>query len=326
MLDRYGRNIDYMRVSITDRCNLRCRYCMPEGVELLSMSSILTYEEIREICAAAAELGIRKLKVTGGEPLVRLGCADLIRELKAVPGIEQVTMTTNGVLLGQYLPELLAAGLDAVNVSLDTLDRERYAAITGRDELPAVLGSLDAALASPLRVKVNAVLQKDVNDDEWFSLAELARDRALDVRFIEMMPIGMGKQTEGVANTELRAELLRRFPNLEEDATVHGNGPAVYVRIPGWTGGIGFISAIHGRFCDQCNRLRLTSRGALKPCLCYGETTDLMPVLRGGTAGEERAALLRSALEKAIWNKPEQHCFEEIGNITEKARMASIGG
>ena len=326
MLDRFGRSIDYMRVSITDRCNLRCRYCMPEGVELLPMRSILTYEEIREICAAAAELGIRKLKVTGGEPLVRLGCPDLIRTLKSVPGIEQVTLTTNGVLLGRYLPALVEAGLDAVNISLDTLDRERYAAITGRDELTSVLDSVDAALASPLRVKLNAVLQKGVNDDEWLSLAGLARDRALDVRFIEMMPIGLGKQIEGMANTLLREELLRRFPELEEDASVHGNGPAAYVRIPGWKGGVGFISAIHGRFCGECNRLRLTSQGGLKPCLCYGDVTDLMPLLRGETAGEERAALLRSALENAIWNKPKQHCFEELESITEKGRMARIGG
>ncbi|MBR2832480.1 MAG: GTP 3',8-cyclase MoaA [Oscillospiraceae bacterium] len=326
MLDRFGRSIDYMRVSITDRCNLRCRYCMPDGVELLPMRSILTYEEIREICAAAAELGIRKLKVTGGEPLVRLGCPDLIRTLKSVPGIEQVTLTTNGVLLGRYLPALVEAGLDAVNISLDTLDRERYAAITGRDELTSVLDSVDAALASPLRVKLNAVLQKGVNDDEWLSLAGLARDRALDVRFIEMMPIGLGKQIEGMANTLLREELLRRFPELEEDASVHGNGPAAYVRIPGWKGGVGFISAIHGRFCGECNRLRLTSQGGLKPCLCYGDVTDLMPLLRGETAGEERAALLRSALENAIWNKPKQHCFEELESITEKGRMARIGG
>ena len=326
MLDRYGRDIDYMRVSITDRCNLRCRYCMPEGVELLPMKNILTYEEIQEICAAAARLGIRKLKITGGEPLVRLGCADLIGSLKAVEGIEQVTMTTNGVLLGRFLPDLIRAGLDAVNISLDTLDRERYAAITGRDELTSVLESMDAALASPLRVKINAVLQKGVNDDEWLSLAGLARDRALDVRFIEMMPIGFGRQVEGVANTHLLSELKKQFPGTETDPSVHGNGPAVYVRIPGWRGGVGFISAIHGRFCDRCNRIRITSQGALKPCLCYGETTDLMPLLRGNETGEERSALLLSALGKAIYDKPKQHCFEELGQITEKARMASIGG
>ncbi|MBE6908894.1 MAG: GTP 3',8-cyclase MoaA [Ruminococcaceae bacterium] len=326
MLDRYGRNIDYLRISVTDRCNLRCRYCMPEGVELVPMQEILTYEEIREICAAAAKLGVRKLKVTGGEPLVRRGCAELIRMLKTVPGIEQVTLTTNGVLLGKYLPELLDAGLDAANVSLDTLDRERYAAITGQDALGAVLESVDAALASGLRLKLNAVLQKGVNDDEWFALASLARDRALDVRFIELMPIGAGKGIRGVANTELRAELLRRYPELEEDAAVRGNGPAVYVRVPGWKGGVGFISAMHGKFCDRCNRLRLTAQGRLKPCLCYGDAVDLMPLLRGGAHGTEREALLCQALEDAVASKPAQHCFEAPERVTETARMADIGG
>ncbi|MBE7004841.1 MAG: GTP 3',8-cyclase MoaA, partial [Ruminococcaceae bacterium] len=324
MLDRFGRNIDYMRVSITDRCNLRCRYCMPEGVELVPMREILTYEEIGEICAVAAALGVRKLKVTGGEPLVRLGCAELIRMLKAIPGVEQVTLTTNGVLLARYLPELLDAGLDAVNVSLDTLDRERYASITGRDELDAVLSGVDAALASGLRLKLNAVLQRGVNDDEWFSLAGLARDRALDVRFIELMPIGSGREIAGVENAALRAELLRRYPALEEDASVHGNGPAVYVRVPGWTGSVGFISAMHGKFCDRCNRLRLTAQGRVKPCLCYGESVDLMPLLRGGARGAEREALLRQALEDAVASKPAQHCFEAPERVTEKARMAGI--
>jgi cyclic pyranopterin phosphate synthase len=326
MLDQYGRTIDYLRISVTDRCNLRCRYCMPEGVELVPMGNILTYEEIREICAAAAALGVRKLKITGGEPLVRLGCAGLIRMLKTTAGIEQVTMTTNGVLLGRYLPELLSAGLDAVNVSLDTLDRARYAAITGRDELDAVLSGVEAALASGLRVKLNAVLQRGVNDDEWFALASLAKDRALDVRFIELMPIGSGKEVPGIANTDLRAELLRRCPELEDDPSVHGNGPAVYVRVPGWKGGVGFISAMHGKFCDRCNRLRLTAQGRLKPCLCYGDAVDLMPLLRGEARGAEREALLRRALADAVASKPAQHCFEEPERVTEPARMIGIGG
>ena len=322
MLDQYGRSVDYMRISITDRCNLRCRYCMPDGVELLPMKDILTYEEIREICAAGAELGIRKLKVTGGEPLARLGCADLIRSLKAIPGIEQVTLTTNGVLLGKYLNELTDAGLDAVNISLDTLDRERFALITGRDALPSVMESLDMALASSLRVKINTVPQRGTNDDEWLALASLARDRRLDVRFIEMMPIGFGKQVPGVSNDAIASELSRHFPGMAEDPAVHGNGPAVYFRVPGWKGSIGFISAIHGRFCASCNRIRVTSLGRVKPCLCYEETADLMPLLRGGASGER----LRDALERAIYKKPKQHCFEEEENITEKAVMAGIGG
>ena len=322
MLDQYGRSIDYMRISITDRCNLRCRYCMPDGVELLPMKDILTYEEIREICAAGAELGIRNLKITGGEPLARLGCADLIRSLKAIPGIEQVTLTTNGVLLGKYLNELTGAGLDAVNISLDTLNRERYALITGKDALPSVMESLDMALASPLRVKINTVPQRGTNDDEWVALASLARDRKLDVRFIEMMPIGFGKQVLGVSNDTIRSELSRHFPGMDEDPAVHGNGPAVYSRIPGWMGSIGFISAIHGRFCDSCNRVRVMSTGRIKPCLCYEETADLMPLLRAGASRDR----LRKALEQAIYRKPKQHCFEDISAITETGRMSGIGG
>ena len=193
MKDQYGRIIDYMRISITDRCNLRCRYCMPEGVELVSMKNILSYEEIEMVCQAAAKAGIRKFKITGGEPLVRLGCPELIGKIKKIPGVEQVTMTTNGVLLFKYLPELLKNGLDAVNISLDTLDRERYQVITGRDELFRVLESVDQAVDAGIPVKINSVLQKGMNEDEFLALARLTLEKKLDVRFIEMMPIGLGK-------------------------------------------------------------------------------------------------------------------------------------
>ena len=334
MHDKYGRTINYMRISITDRCNLRCRYCMPDGIELIPMARILSYEEITEICRAAAELGISRLKITGGEPLARLGAPDLIAMLKQIPGIEQVTMTTNGVLLGRYLPELLAAGLDAVNISLDTLIPGRFSAITGRDELHRVLESMDAALEAGLPVKVNAVLQPDMNEDEWLSLAEMARDRRLDVRFIEMMPIGMGRRFSAVSNRELLERIRQAYPQLETDHSVHGNGPAVYYRIPGWKGSIGFISAMHGRFCGSCNRIRLTAQGKLKPCLCFGDTVDLMPLLRtehdreAGTerAEAERSDNLKSALRTAILGKPLQHCFEMEEDITERSRLASIGG
>lgn len=193
MKDQYGRIIDYMRISITDRCNLRCRYCMPEGVELVPMKNILSYEEIEMVCQAAAKAGIRKFKITGGEPLVRLGCTELIGKIKKIPGVEQVTMTTNGVLLSKYLPELLENGLDAVNISLDTLDRERYQVITGQDELFRVLESVDQAVDAGIPVKINSVLQKGMNEDEFLALARLTLEKKLDVRFIEMMPIGLGK-------------------------------------------------------------------------------------------------------------------------------------
>lgn len=326
MRDQYGRTIDYMRVSITDRCNLRCRYCMPDDIELVPMGQVLTYEEIVEVCTEAAALGISKLKITGGEPLVRNGCPDLIAMLNKIPGIRQVTMTTNGVLLRDCLPALMEAGLDAVNISLDTLKRERYAAITGRDELSRVLESIQAALTSGLRVKLNTVLQQGVNDDEWFALASLAEGQNLDVRFIELMPIGHGKDGAGVSNEWVENALRERVPNLEEDHAVHGNGPAVYLHPPGWQGSVGFISAIHSSFCGQCNRIRLTAQGQVKPCLCYGETVNLMPLLRDEWAAKERKDALRTALREAIASKPKQHCFEDVDQITETGCMNSIGG
>ena len=332
MKDRYNRTIDYMRISITDRCNLRCTYCMPQEITLTSMENILTYEEILRICNAAVELGITRFKVTGGEPLVRKGCVTLIREMKRIPGIEQVTMTTNGVLLGQYLEELISAGIDGINISLDTLDADRYERITGKNELSAVMENIGRAINSGIRVKLNAVLQNGVNEDEWEHIALLARTNRLDVRFIEMMPIGFGKNCRGVSGRELFEKMKTRWPDLETVEDIHGNGPAVYYHVPGWKGSIGLINAIHGKFCASCNRIRLTSRGMLKPCLCYGDTVDLMPILRGAAAGSGPDGnagtddMIRRAIAEAIMEKPAQHCFEQKEYVTEESQMVSIGG
>lgn len=344
MKDKLERTIDYMRVSITDRCNLRCRYCMPEGVSLLPAEQILTYEEIECICRAAAELGIRKIKVTGGEPLVRSGCARLIGRLKRIPGIEQVTLTTNGVLLGEYLPELLEGKLDAVNISLDTLDPDRYEKITGQREMKTVLRNIKLAVRFGLPVKVNVVLQKGVNENEWMQLAHLARDLQADVRFIEMMPIGAGRGYEAVSNKELLKKFREYFPGLEQDHSIHGNGPAVYYRIPEFQGSIGFISAIHGNFCGSCNRIRLTSQGKLKPCLCYSDSVDLRGILRKENVNktaedstekeqnseeeiqEKRKEELKEVIRRAVQRKPARHLFESENEVTERCRMVQIGG
>ena len=322
MLDQYGRKIDYLRVSITDRCNLRCRYCMPDGVPLTTMEDILTYEEIETVCRMAAELGIKKIKITGGEPLVRKGCSELIGRLKRIPGIEQVTMTSNGVLLEENLETLVKNGLDAVNISLDSLNAETYRLITGRNQLEKVLQAIRLTVKSGIRVKINAVLQKDSNGGEWEELISLAKEYPIDVRFIEMMPIGFGKQFEPVYNEELLKLLKTKYPEIECDTCVHGNGPAVYYKIPGFKGSIGFISAIHGKFCDQCNRIRLTAQGKLKPCLCYGEGIDLRKALRDDRNEEQVLELLKRTIEK----KPKQHCFEVLEEITEEAPMIGIGG
>lgn len=321
MKDRYERTIDYMRVSITDRCNLRCRYCMPEGIEWLPMEEILTLEEIAEICRQATQVGIRKIKVTGGEPLVRKGCVELIGMLKAIPGIEQVTLTTNGLLLAQYAEALYKNGMDAVNVSLDTLNAEKYKEITGFDALENVLRGISEAEKYPIPLKINAVLQRGRNEDDWQELAELAKDRALDVRFIEMMPIGHGRDFEAVSNAEILQKLKDCYGAVLPEHKIHGNGPAMYYHIPGFRGSIGFISAVHGKFCRQCNRIRLTSTGQIKPCLCYEETVSLREALRSGHKDE-----IPNLLMQAILSKPSGHSFENPTAITETKEMAKIGG
>lgn len=340
MIDKYARPVDYMRISITDRCNLRCRYCMPDGIRTVPMNRILTYENICDIVRLAVPLGIRKYKITGGEPLARLGCPDLVGMIKAIPGVSQVTLTTNGVDLAENLDALLENGLDAVNISLDTLRPERFTEITARDRFGDVMRGLDAAVRAAeesmrerpgnekkniFRVKVNCVLQKGMNDDEWHDLVLLAKDRPLDVRFIEMMPIGLGKKYNGVGNDVLLAMLKERYPDMSDDRSVHGNGPAVYVKIPEFKGSIGFISAMHGKFCDHCNRIRLTSQGRLKPCLCFGDTVDLMPAF-AETDPSRRDEMLRGALTEAILSKPREHSFENLNEVTEAHEMVSIGG
>lgn len=325
MIDSFGRKIDYLRISVTDLCNLRCVYCMPEGTVKTDMSEILTFEEIEETARAAAACGIRKIRLTGGEPTVRKGIVDLVRMLKRIEGIEEIRMTSNGILLSEMAPELKKAGLCGVNVSLDTLDRERFKQITGTDALEIVLAGIQACLDAGLSTKINTVLQKGVNEDEWQELIRLSENRNLDVRFIELMPIGFGRYGKGVRNDELQQRIRETWPHVEADESFHGNGPARYVHIDGFAGSIGFISAIHGKFCHECNRLRLTSKGLLKPCLCYGECVDIKTVLRE-CEGEERHGKLINAFHRAAMNKPEAHCFEKLEKITEEKKMSEIGG
>ena len=339
MKDSFGREIEYLRLSVTDRCNLRCRYCMPDGIRLTPMSEILTYEEMVKVAEAAAGLGISKLKITGGEPLVRRGLSSLISLLKAVSGIEEVTLTTNGVLLCEQINELAAAGIDGINISLDTLDRERYRAITGFDCLEQVLEGLDKVIGQGIPVKINAVSADwkkfaagtSENEDpavfrELISLAELGRDRPVDVRFIELMPIGFGKGFPGLSHDILIPELKKYYSGIKEDKNRHGNGPAVYYTIPGFKGGLGFISAIHGRFCERCNRIRLTSKGFLKSCLCYDTGVDLKEILRGELSDGLKLKSLSGKIEEAVLSKPASHSFTEEENISEQQAMSAIGG
>lgn len=325
MFDATQRDIHYLRLSVTDLCNLRCRYCMPDGVEKLEREDILTYEEFLRLAALFAACGVDTVRVTGGEPLVRKGVDQLVAGLKAIPGIRKVTMTTNGILLAQQLPALLEAGLDSVNISLDTLSPQVFARITARDEFAAVQKGLQAALESPLPVKLNCVPQVGVNEGELEDLAALAIDRPLQVRFIEMMPIGFGAAMPCISGPELLARFERRWPGLaplpEAESHALGDGPAVYYTAPGWKGSIGLIAAVHGKFCGQCNRVRLTSQGFLRPCLASEAGCDLRALLRSGA---DNAALLQ-AIRNTIWNKPLEHHFDSKA-IPATRGMYRIGG
>ena len=323
MLDQYGRSIDYLRISITDRCNLRCRYCMPEPVDAVQHADILRYEEILRICRAAIELGITKFKVTGGEPLVRAGCTEFIAELKKQPGTQQVTLTTNGLLLEKNLDALADAGLDGVNISLDTTDNTRFQRITGYTGNGAytLLRVLEECCAKGLKTKINAVLLEETEADAP-ALAAIAETLPVDVRFIELMPIGFGTAMRRVSPDDILSALRKRWPDLAPTDERRGNGPAHYYKSDLLLGRIGFIDAVSHKFCAECNRVRLTSTGQLKPCLCYADSADLRTLIRGGCTDDE----LREALKISIYNKPRAHCFDTCAAVTERHAMSQIGG
>ena len=322
MFDSTRREIHYLRLSVTDLCNLRCRYCMPDGVEKLEREAVLTYEEFLRLAALFAQCGIDTVRVTGGEPLVRKGVDQLVAGLKAIPGIRKVTMTTNGILLAQQLPALLAAGLDSVNISLDTLRPEVFRQITARDEFAAVQAGLQAALESGIPVKLNCVPQAGVNEGELEDLAALAENCPLQVRFIEMMPIGYGAAMPCISGPELRQRFARRWPELQPlTEAAFGDGPAVYYTVPGWQGSIGFIAAVHGKFCASCNRVRLTSQGFLRPCLASEAGCDLRALLRSGADDTQ----LLAAIRETIWAKPREHHFED-SSMPATRGMYRIGG
>lgn len=318
MQDQFGREITYLRISLTDLCNLRCVYCMPaEGVEKKSHHDVLRLEEVAEIAAAAVELGIRKIRLTGGEPLVRRGIVELVSQLSALPGLSELTMTTNGILLPRFAGELKAAGLHRVNISLDTLNPEKYAQITRGGKLEDALEGIAAAEAAELTpVKLNAVLIGGFNDGEIPELVELTRNRDIEMRFIELMPIG---------ETELFGEnaylpidtVLERVPELTPLPAKPGSVAKLYA-LPDAKGQVGLISPVSCSFCGECNRVRLTADGCLKPCLHDGREYPLR-----GLHGEA----LRWALAEAIGRKPEEHGVLSQSERSGAGRnMNEIGG
>lgn len=324
MIDGNGRTIDYLRISIIDRCNLRCVYCMPEdGVDEVSHTEILSYEEIIQLVKVFASLGFRKIKLTGGEPLVRKNVDYLVKEIKKIPGIEQVTLTTNGILLAETMDALAKAGISGINLSLDTLSSEIFEKITRRDSFARVMQGFHSALNYPeISLKVNCV-PMGMEGQDILQVAELAREYPVHVRYIEMMPIGLGKQFTFCSEERILQGLKERYGDYVPYEERLGNGPGHYYTFPSFQGKIGFVSAISHKFCESCNRVRLTSQGYLKSCLQYDIGTDLKKLLREGASEEA----LRDAIQEAILRKPIGHQFgSQPKDHAEEHMMAQIGG
>ncbi len=324
--DSLNRPIEYLRISVTDRCNLRCVYCMPEaGVPELSHSEILSYEEIARLARVVVGLGVTKLRVTGGEPLARKGIEDLVGLLAGIPGVQDLSMTTNGTLLAGAAERLAQAGLRRVNISLDTLQPERFRAMTRRGRLEDALAGIAAAGQAGLTpIKINVVVVRGLNDDE---LLAFARKTALDgwnVRFIEVMPLGsdpLWAHDGFVPASEVKGRIEAEFGPLQA-AHGDGAGPARYYRIAGAPGTIGFISPLSEHFCFRCNRLRLTANGELLPCLMTEQGIDVRQALRGGAGDEE----LRRLVLQAIHDKPAGHHMGTAPRGLGAAPMSRIGG
>ena len=319
-IDRFGRRITYLRVSVTDRCNFRCIYCMPAaGVQWRPHREILRYEEIVRIVRAAAGLGIRKVRITGGEPLVRAGIVDLVAELHRIPGIDELVMTTNGALLARYARDLARVGLDRVNISLDTLRPDRFRAITRVGRLDDTLAGIAAARTAGLTpIKLNAVVMRGVNDDEVGALAAKSRD-GFQVRFIEWMPIGqLGEDFNArfVPGDEIKARIEAELGPL---TPVRAEGPARVYRFADAPGEIGFITAFSAPFCATCNRMRLTADGRLRPCLLAPIEIDLKGPLRAGATDADLRQLLKEGIDKKPYahgvpsESPHDRTMSEIG-------------
>ncbi|MFF2480630.1 GTP 3',8-cyclase MoaA [Paenibacillus sp. NPDC058071] len=330
LVDRFGRVHDYLRISVTDRCNLRCLYCMPEeGMEFADADTLLSYDHIVSVVEAAAEMGVTKLRITGGEPLVRPGLDGFIRRLKAIPGIKDIALTTNGILLAKQAEALKAAGLDRVNVSLDTLDPARFHLIARRGELKRVMEGIEAAARCGLSpIKLNCVLLKGINEDEIAKFLKLAYEQPLHVRFIEYMPIGHADdnwRNHYLPLSRVLEEAEREGYRLTKKADVRGNGPSDDWQMDGGTGSFGLIHPVSDHFCKSCNRLRLTADGSVKPCLYWVDELNVKDAL------EDRRAL-KHLLLRAMDVKLENHemaeklANEALSHVPTDRRMSQIGG
>jgi cyclic pyranopterin phosphate synthase len=323
LYDSWQRQINYLRISVTDYCNLNCVYCSAGSVPHLSRREILSYEEIQTLVRVAASLGINKVRLTGGEPLVRPDLVTLVRMISQIEGIDDISLTTNGILLSRYAVELREAGLDRVNVSLDTLRTDRFKRITGQAQFSEVLAGIAAANRAGLQpVKINMVVMQGINDDEVIDFARMSIDPGWHVRFIEFMPLGtaQAEALKTVSTQEIRERLLA-LGKLEPYTGKTGNGPARYYRLPGAKGTIGFISPMTEHFCHSCNRLRLTADGQLRPCLLDDDEVNLKEALRNGASTER----LRELIQQAVATKRERHHLNEGSGPPERP-MRQIGG
>jgi GTP 3',8-cyclase len=326
LIDGFSRPITYLRISVTDKCNLRCIYCMPEGgLPWLRRDEILTYEEIAALVRAAASAGVRTIRLTGGEPLVRRNLSRLVEAISAVRGIEDIALSTNGLLLHEQLADLVAAGLRRINFSLDTLRPDRFEAIARRPGLDVVLASIDSAIEAGLApIKVNCVVMRGKNEDEVIDFARLTRDRPVFVRFIEVMPVveNAGLQRDAYISSDEILERLSSDGELLPTIGPSGNGPARYYAYGGAAGAVGVISPLSHDYCERCNRVRLTADGQLRLCLFGDYALDLRTPLRRGADTAEIANLLHSAM----LIKPERHHLR-LGEGSSRMRAFSeIGG
>ena len=325
LVDRYNRHLNYLRISITDRCNLRCIYCVPRAhIQRLTHDEVLRYEEILRLVRLGVRMGIDKVRVTGGEPLVRKGVFDFLTKLARTEGLKELTLTTNGMLLAEHIEEIQQSGIQRLNISLDTLDREKYRRITGVDGFERVWDGIVAADEKGFRpIKLNVVALRGVNDDELLAFARLTFKYPYHIRFIEYMPIGKDRMQFGPAL--LVPEIKRAIESIGELTPLKRNsnyGPAERFRLKGAKGEIGFISALSHHFCSNCNRLRLTASGQLRPCLLSDFQVDLKSALRSGATDPE----LSEIFVEAVRNKPSDHTLSIDNPSGVSCQMSSIGG
>lgn len=323
LIDNHGRVITYLRLAITDRCNLRCSYCMPEqGVAPVSHGDTLSYEELERLVRLFLEMGIEKIRITGGEPFVRRGCMDFLERLKHDLGVAQLVVTTNGVEAYHFLPRLKALPISGINLSLDTLNEERFRAITRRDRLADVLKTLYGALELDIPLKVNSVVSEATSDEEIAQLGRLAETNKLSMRFIEKMPFSGEKKPTNLVDYGLAGRLAALFPGLQQSQSGNGSTAREFV-VPGFSGTLGIIEGSSRKFCSTCNRIRITPQGILKVCLYDNGVLDLRDLLRQDVGDDELRSNIKRCLNKRF---ADGHQTEAANGKAQQPSMASIGG